>query len=476
MLRCVWSPRRSDVAAFFSCRCRPCVGALVAPPASQVFLRNPQSAYVPGRSAVWRVSATVRAYALLRWFGRNGRTPSRAGSMPRYRMEITTMGWTEERVETLKKLWAEGLSASQIAGRLGQVTRNAVIGKVHRLGLSGRATTSRMKSHRPRPRAAVAKRLAKPRFRHGRQHGAARASIRPTPSLTCRRWRSWSFRSAERRSIETLAECDCRWPIGDPQEAEFHFCGKKKVAGLPYCEFHARRAFQPPQARRRARDRGAGRRAGAARHQGGGARLIALQSSALPRAVAVARQRGEGTGSVGGLLPVLLFFVALGVCCHGRSDATRAGRTSMAKEQCKTPASAVRLRSRCIRSCPRRIDEAALGSGGFPYEEKLKRKDYEEQLSPCRSSSPSCMRRCCRAQRAPGGAVRGARRRRQGRHDQALRGAPQSAPRPRRGTAQADRDRGAASGTSSATPRSCRRPARSCCSTAPGTIAPASSA
>ena len=64
------------------------------------------------------------------------------------------MAWTDDRVDLLKKLWAEGLSASQIAGRLGSVTRNAVIGKVHRLGLSGRATTSRMKSHRPRQRMA----------------------------------------------------------------------------------------------------------------------------------------------------------------------------------------------------------------------------------------------------------------------------------------------------------------------------------
>ena len=74
------------------------------------------------------------------------------------------MAWNDERVELLKKLWADGLSASQIAGRLGGVTRNAVIGKVHRLGLSGRATTSRMKSHRPRARAQSAKRLMKPRF------------------------------------------------------------------------------------------------------------------------------------------------------------------------------------------------------------------------------------------------------------------------------------------------------------------------
>ena len=75
------------------------------------------------------------------------------------------MAWNDERVELLKKLWADGLSASQIAGRLGGVTRNAVIGKVHRLGLSGRATTSRMKSHRPRVRTqTAAKRLMKPRF------------------------------------------------------------------------------------------------------------------------------------------------------------------------------------------------------------------------------------------------------------------------------------------------------------------------
>ncbi len=72
------------------------------------------------------------------------------------------MSWNDERVELLKKLWAEGLSASQIAGRIGSVTRNAVIGKVHRLGLSGRATTTRVKSHRPRPRTNPAKRPTKP--------------------------------------------------------------------------------------------------------------------------------------------------------------------------------------------------------------------------------------------------------------------------------------------------------------------------
>jgi GcrA cell cycle regulator len=164
------------------------------------------------------------------------------------------MAWTDERVELLKKLWGEGLSASQIAGRIGGVTRNAVIGKVHRLGLSGRATTSRMKTHRPRPRMANAKRIAaKPRYG---QIGnpALRALYQPEAEPYVPPAEELVIPLAERKTIQTLGECNCRWPIGDPQLADFHFCGKTKVPGLPYCEFHARRAFQPPQARRRDRD------------------------------------------------------------------------------------------------------------------------------------------------------------------------------------------------------------------------------
>ncbi|MCK5550922.1 MAG: GcrA cell cycle regulator [Hyphomicrobiaceae bacterium] len=161
------------------------------------------------------------------------------------------MAWTDDRVDLLKKLWAEGLSASQIAGRLGSVTRNAVIGKVHRLGLSGRATTSRMKSHRPRQRMA-SKRLAKSRYAtignpalRALYNAETNVYLPPTEELV--------IPVAERKSIQTLTEVTCRWPIGDPQNTEFHFCGKNKVPGLPYCEFHARRAFQPPQSRRRDR-------------------------------------------------------------------------------------------------------------------------------------------------------------------------------------------------------------------------------
>ena len=159
------------------------------------------------------------------------------------------MSWNDERVELLKKLWGEGLSASQIATRLGSVTRNAVIGKVHRLGLSGRATTSRMKSHRPRPRPQTVKKVAKPRFVTGGSPALLnlyKADVEPyVPPAE-----ELVIPQAERKSIQTLVEGSCRWPIGDPQEADFHFCGKSKVTGLPYCEFHARRAYQPPQPRR----------------------------------------------------------------------------------------------------------------------------------------------------------------------------------------------------------------------------------
>lgn len=164
------------------------------------------------------------------------------------------MAWNDERVDLLKKLWADGLSASQIAGRLGGVTRNAVIGKVHRLGLSGRATTSRMKSHRPRVRVQAAnKRLMKPRFANVGNSALRQLYLGDTEPYTPPA-EELVIPVAERKYIQSLTESSCRWPIGDPQMADFHFCGKSKVTGLPYCEFHARRAYQPPQPRRRDRD------------------------------------------------------------------------------------------------------------------------------------------------------------------------------------------------------------------------------
>jgi len=159
------------------------------------------------------------------------------------------MSWTDERVELLKKYWGEGLTATQIAGRLGGVTRNAVIGKVHRLGLSGRATTTRLKSPRPRRQIANAKRMQKARlskpegFTAQPHYGDAEPYVPPVEEI--------EIPLEERKSLQDLTENSCRWPIGDPQTPEFHFCNRQKVPGLPYCEHHSCRAFHVPQSRKR---------------------------------------------------------------------------------------------------------------------------------------------------------------------------------------------------------------------------------
>lgn len=168
------------------------------------------------------------------------------------------MVWNDDRVEQLKKLWADGLSASQIAAQLGEVTRNAVIGKVHRLGLATRASSNRTNSSRLRlrqaqPRRQVQRQRVSPVGNTAfRQMLEADASpLGHTPIVE-----EIEIPLAERKTLQDLTEGMCRWPIGDPQQADFHFCGRNKVTGLPYCETHARRAFQPPQPRRRDRDVG----------------------------------------------------------------------------------------------------------------------------------------------------------------------------------------------------------------------------
>ena len=156
------------------------------------------------------------------------------------------MGWTDERVELLKKLWADGLSASQIAKQLGGVTRNAVIGKVHRLGLSGRAAPSqpaRAAFKAPRaPRAAVAAPAAPtPAAPPRRAEPAAPAPMAATPTPP-------AIYKEERGSatVLTLGAHMCKWPIGDPATDSFSFCGRRSSDG-PYCGEHARVAYQPQQ-------------------------------------------------------------------------------------------------------------------------------------------------------------------------------------------------------------------------------------
>jgi GcrA cell cycle regulator len=146
------------------------------------------------------------------------------------------MGWTDERVATLKKLWLEGLSASQIAKHLGGVTRNAVIGKVHRLGLSGRAAPSQPSrpAFRPqRPRPTVSAPLP-------RREPIARPQVPPTPP-------SPVLDLPGTATVLTLGAHMCKWPIGDPSTDEFSFCGRRASNEGPYCVEHARVAYQPPQ-------------------------------------------------------------------------------------------------------------------------------------------------------------------------------------------------------------------------------------
>jgi GcrA cell cycle regulator len=158
------------------------------------------------------------------------------------------MMWTDERVELLKKLWTEGLSASQIAAELGGITRNAVIGKVHRLGLSGRAKSPSSTSPRPRkPRAqGHMMRLARPSMRGNTALAPMYENdLEPEPELIDN-----IIPLGQRCSLLELNDSKCRWPIGDPGTAEFFFCGGAPAEGLPYCGYHSRVAYQPAAARR----------------------------------------------------------------------------------------------------------------------------------------------------------------------------------------------------------------------------------
>ncbi len=168
------------------------------------------------------------------------------------------MGWTEERVAELKKLWAEGHSASQIAKRLGSVTRNAVIGKVHRLGLSGRATPSRPVK-RP-PRLARPKPQAAPRQAQAGRAAPGQMALRepmatPAPVEALENIEPRRLPNGDMVTVMTVKDSMCKWPIGDPADASFGFCGRESCAGSPYCAEHGRLAFQPAKKReRRARE------------------------------------------------------------------------------------------------------------------------------------------------------------------------------------------------------------------------------
>jgi GcrA cell cycle regulator len=173
------------------------------------------------------------------------------------------MSWTDERVERLKTLWLDGLSASQIAAELGGVTRNAVIGKVHRLGLSGRQkpqVQSSRPSSPPRPKNPAPPRPASPSVRPARPMTIGNTALKADVSVEIRTQSMPVVEEGpivfERVTILNLTENTCKWPVGDPGRPDFFFCGRKSDSGIPYCAHHARIAYQPSSERRR--DRRAG--------------------------------------------------------------------------------------------------------------------------------------------------------------------------------------------------------------------------
>ncbi|WP_371154873.1 GcrA family cell cycle regulator [Jannaschia sp. 2305UL9-9] len=206
------------------------------------------------------------------------------------------MAWTDERVETLKRMWGEGASASQIAKELGGVTRNAVIGKVHRLGLSNRnqgkeeAAPEEVAAPAPQPPKAEPKKAAtpdpepapeppvtpavaeeeeddddEPRTMAAVPQGTNVTPLRkplmagqplpPQPSANEISAEALAKvnaveKTAKKISLMELTERTCKWPIGDPATAKFWFCGLPVKPGKPYCEAHVSVAFQPMSSRR----------------------------------------------------------------------------------------------------------------------------------------------------------------------------------------------------------------------------------
>jgi GcrA cell cycle regulator len=206
---------------------------------------------------------------------------------------VTQMSWTDERIERLRELWSQGVTASQIADELGGVSRNAVIGKAHRLGLQSRpspvkpneAETAAPAAERPQPEAKPAPAAPDPRPEPKAEPpraaepaaAAAAPSPPPPPASQVRSIGPGGFvrqgpsdqqapippapprrlvpakpspEIADKTSLLDLNERICKWPIGHPGEPDFHFCGKQANPGFPYCVDHCGVAYQAQLPRR----------------------------------------------------------------------------------------------------------------------------------------------------------------------------------------------------------------------------------
>jgi len=141
------------------------------------------------------------------------------------------MSWTEEREQRLRKLWEKGYTASQIAKMLGEgTTRNAVIGKAHRLKLAARTTSKQSRSPK---KQNVDNNLNK-------QEGYISRKSRFKSLLLDK-----NFEVENPKKLEELGDKNCRWPIGHPDEENFYFCGRNPIKDFSYCKLHVLYAFQP---------------------------------------------------------------------------------------------------------------------------------------------------------------------------------------------------------------------------------------
>ena len=143
------------------------------------------------------------------------------------------MSWTPKREEKLKELWKKGHTASQIASILGETTRNAVIGKAHRLNLQARATSKKSQ--------------------HKIGSGENKTEVKTQKLGRKARFKALlldkSFEQENPKKLEELTDETCKWPIGHPYEENFYFCGRKSMEKFPYCKLHVLYAFQPKNAK-----------------------------------------------------------------------------------------------------------------------------------------------------------------------------------------------------------------------------------
>ena len=139
------------------------------------------------------------------------------------------MSWTQDKEDKLKKLWEKGHTASQIAEILGDTTRNAVIGKAHRLKLASRA---------PNKKSITERKVAGNNQANAEKQISRKSRFK---SLLLDK----NFEPENPKQLEELSDKNCRWPIGHPDQESFYFCGRSSIEGFSYCKLHVLYAFQP---------------------------------------------------------------------------------------------------------------------------------------------------------------------------------------------------------------------------------------